>query len=110
VERAAWTDERLDDLLEAVRTGFDRTDTDIRGLRAETREARSELGAEIRDVRSELHAEIRDLRSETGAIRSDLSGQIEAVRQTVLRVGGAMFATTMVGFIGVLAAILAHSA
>jgi 3-dehydroquinate synthetase len=35
MERAAWTDERLDDLLEAVRTGFARSDQDIRDLRIE---------------------------------------------------------------------------
>jgi hypothetical protein len=38
VERAAWTDERLDDLLESVRTGFARTDQDIRELRTEMRQ------------------------------------------------------------------------
>ena len=35
MERAAWTDERLDDLLETVRTGFARSDQDIRDLRVE---------------------------------------------------------------------------
>ena len=33
--REAWTDERLDDLSNRVDRGFDRTDRDIRDLRAE---------------------------------------------------------------------------
>jgi hypothetical protein len=35
MERAAWTDERLDDLAEAMRSGFDRVDLDMRDLRTE---------------------------------------------------------------------------
>ena len=33
VPRATWTDERLDDLAESMRTGFARVDQDIRELR-----------------------------------------------------------------------------
>ena len=35
MERAAWTDERLDDLSQRMGTGFDRVDRDIRDLRTE---------------------------------------------------------------------------
>ncbi|MGE5858669.1 MAG: hypothetical protein ACM31K_09295 [Solirubrobacterales bacterium] len=35
MERASWTDERLDDLAEAMRSGFDRVDRDMRDLRSE---------------------------------------------------------------------------
>jgi hypothetical protein len=42
MERAAWTDERLDDLARRMDAGFARIDADIRELRAELR---SELGA-----------------------------------------------------------------
>ena len=62
MERAAWTDERLDDLSESIRTGFARTDQDIRDLR-------------------------NDTRSEFAALRAE----IDALRLTVLRVGGAGF-------------------
>jgi hypothetical protein len=81
VERAAWTDERLDDLAAAMRQGFDRIDRDIR------------------DTRAELHEDIRGTRAE-------LTAHIEALRQTMLRVGGGM----LLGFISVLAAILARGA
>jgi hypothetical protein len=37
VERAAWTDERLDDLARRMDAGFARVDADIRELRAELR-------------------------------------------------------------------------
>jgi hypothetical protein len=33
VETRRWTDERLDDLAEAMRSGFERVDQDIRELR-----------------------------------------------------------------------------
>jgi hypothetical protein len=33
MERAMWTDERLDDLAHRVDAGFERVDTDIRELR-----------------------------------------------------------------------------
>jgi len=35
VERAAWTDERLDDLSRRVDAGFDKVDRDLRELRSE---------------------------------------------------------------------------
>jgi hypothetical protein len=88
MERAAWTDERLDDLAEAMRTGFTRADEDIRDVREE-----------IRGTRGELREEIR-------ATRAELTAQIDALRQTTIRIGGGM----LLGFISVLAAILARGA
>ena len=51
MERAAWTDERLDDLAESIRTGFARVDQDMRDLRLETREGFGELRGEINALR-----------------------------------------------------------
>jgi hypothetical protein len=70
MQRATWTDERLDDLAESMRRGFDRVDRDIRELRV------------------------------------DMTSQMEALRQTMIRIGGGM----LLGFISVLAAILARGA
>jgi hypothetical protein len=70
MERTAWTDERLDDLAESVRSGFARVDQDIR------------------DLRTEMHEEFR------------------AVNALIIRVAGGM----LLGFISVLAAILARGA
>jgi hypothetical protein len=47
MERAAWTDERLDDLAESVRAGFARVDQDIRDLRIEMRQEFRALNALI---------------------------------------------------------------
>jgi hypothetical protein len=85
VERETWTDQRLDDLAESMRTGFGRVDQDMRDLRG----AVGSLGTQLRGEMSEM--------------RSDLGGHIEALRLTMLRVGGAL----MVALVGVIAAILA---
>ena len=42
--REAWTDERLDDLADVMRSGFERVDRDMRDLRLE-------LKAEIAELR-----------------------------------------------------------
>jgi len=47
MERAAWTDERLDDLAESMRDGFARLDRDIRDLRAEMRTEFASMRAEF---------------------------------------------------------------
>ena len=61
MERAAWTDERLDDLSKRLDAGFARVDADMRDVRADIRGLRDELG-----------------------------GEIDALRITLLRVGGGM--------------------
>ncbi len=47
MERAAWTEERLDDLKDRMDVGFERVDRDIRDLRAD-------LGGQIAEVRGRL--------------------------------------------------------
>ena len=88
MERAAWTSERLDDLAEAMRTGFARVDQDIR------------------DLRGEMNDGFKQLRTENAALRAELTAQIDALRQTMIRVGGGM----LLGFISTLAAILSRGA
>jgi hypothetical protein len=118
VERAAWTDQRLDDLSHRVDAGFVRVDADLRELRSEVGRLRSELRSEFREaiggLRSEMRREIgglrRELRGEVGGLRSELRGEvgslrgdIDALRITLLRVGGGV----IVGLVGVIAAVLA---
>jgi hypothetical protein len=74
MERAMWTDERLDDLARRMDAGFERVDRDMRELRADVR-----------------------------AMRMDLSGQIDAVRVTMLRVGGGMI-VALLGMVAALIA------
>lgn len=85
MERATWTDERLDDLARRMDAGFARVDGDIRDLRREVREQGAELRGEIQEQGAELR------------------GEIAAMRTTLLRVGGGM----MAGLVGVIAAVLA---
>ena len=59
MERAAWTDARLDDLSARLDAGFARVDADV-----------------------------RDLREEMRGLRIELRGDIDALRVTLLRVGG----------------------
>jgi hypothetical protein len=59
MERAAWTDERLNDLAQRMDAGFDRVDRDI-----------------------------RDLRGDVAGLRTELRGEIDALRITLSRVGG----------------------
>ena len=94
MERAAWTDERLDDLAEAMRSGFERLDRDMRDLRVELRDGLGGVRSEIGSVRTELGAEIGSVRAE-----------IEALKTTLIRLGGAGIVTLL----GVLAAVLARS-
>jgi hypothetical protein len=86
MERAAWTDERLDDLADAMRTGFGRIDQDIRDLRTEVGALRTDLRGELREGFANLRGEINDL------------------RLLMLRAGGGL----MIAFVGVIAAILAR--
>ena len=110
MERAAWTDERLDDLSNRMDAGFARLEAEIRELRGDLHRAigglraelRAELRGEIGGLREEMHAEIGGLREEIGGLRAELRGEIADLRLTLLRVGGGM----MVGLVGVIGAVL----
>ena len=82
--RGRWTDDRLDDLAGAMRGGFDRVDRSFE--RVDRRFEQVDRNFE------RVHEDIREL------------------RQTMLRGGAALIATQMIGFLGVLAAILARGA
>jgi hypothetical protein len=71
--REAWTDERLDDLNDRV----------------------AEMARRMDEGFAELRAEIRALRSGAKEIR--------ALHRLILRVGGGMIATLVVGILGLLA-------
>lgn len=99
MEGTTWTNERLDDLAESMRTGFARVDQNF-----------ARVDQDLRDLRGELHTEISGVRSEIGGIRGEmqegfasLRNEIDALRLTTVRVAG-------VGFFGVIAAILARGA
>ena len=86
MERAAWTDERLDDFAQNVDARFDRVDH------------------EIREFRQEMRAELGSVRGEVGSVR----GELDALRNTMIR-GGAWFGGgIMAGLLGVIATLIAQ--
>ncbi len=70
--RESWTDERLDDLKDEVG------------------ELRREMRAEFIAVRGEMRAEFSAVR-----------GEIAALHRLILQVGGGMFVTMLIGFLGI---------
>jgi hypothetical protein len=72
--REKWTDGRLDDMNTRIDAGFDRLDRDIR------------------DVRAEVH----DLRTE-------MNSRFEATNRLIVQVGGGMVVTMVAGSLGVIA-------
>lgn len=76
--RDSWTDDRLDDLNRRVDDGF----TDMR--------------EEFRAVRAEMQEEFRATRAE-----------MTASRRTMVQAAAAIWTTSMVGFLGVIATIVA---
>lgn len=79
-DRESWTDERLDDLNHKVDEGF------------------KDMREEFRAVRSEMHNGFQELRAENGA-----------GRRVILQVAAAIWTTTLVGFLGVIATIITQT-
>jgi hypothetical protein len=55
MERAAWIDQRLDDLSGRMDGGFERVDRDLRDLRAEMNSGFSDVRREIADLRGTMN-------------------------------------------------------
>jgi hypothetical protein len=60
MERAVWTDERIDDAMTRIDRGFTE-------LREEMRDMRTDLRTEMREMRSETREDFAALRSDMGA-------------------------------------------
>jgi hypothetical protein len=61
VERARWSDERLDDRMSAIDTSFERVFEELRAERVEMRAERADLRAEVRAMRAELNERLTRL-------------------------------------------------
>jgi hypothetical protein len=83
--RESWTDERLDDLTERVGSGFERIDTDLRGLRGETR---TEFGALCGETREEFRALRGEMREEFVALRGEMKTGFDRVDERFERIDG----------------------
>ena len=89
--RDEWTDERLDDLNHRVDEGF-------KEMRTEFRAVRSEMQQEFQAVRSEMKGEFQ-------AVRTEMKNQT----RLLIQLFGGMFATFVVGFLGIVVAILTQA-
>jgi len=78
--REAWTDERLDDLNHRVDEGF-----------------------------REMRQEFRALRSEMAAFRAEAQAEFAAQHRTTVQLFAGMYVTAVVGFLGVIAAVVTQS-
>ncbi len=74
--REKRTDERLDDMNARMAEGFNRID------------------AELRDSRSGIEAEFR-------GVRAEMNSRFDATQRLIVQMGGGMFATMVVGFVGI---------
>jgi hypothetical protein len=83
MERMAWSNERLDDLVRHMDAGFERVDANF-----------ERVDGELRELRAALAVQGTELRGEIGELRS-----------TLIRVGGGI----MAGLVGVIAAVLLGS-
>lgn len=80
MERAAWTDERLDDLAESMRSGFARLDLDLRDLR-------SQMVGELGSVRTEMREEFRSQRTALYSIGGGIIVALIGVIATLIAQG-----------------------
>ena len=95
MERSAWTDERLDDKMNAIDNAFDRSFAEMRTSRAELREEMAELRAEMRAGFAEMRVGFAEVRTEILALHRQL---------TLVTVA---FGVGMLGIVGALAAAFA---
>jgi hypothetical protein len=73
VERARWTDERLDDRMTVIDTSFDRVFEELRADREAARAERAEFRAEMAGLRAELRTDIGELRADIAGLNHRLS-------------------------------------
>lgn len=114
----AWTDGRLDDLNDRVGDmgrrmdeGFNRVREDLQSLRVEVDAkidslrvgTKSEIGAMRGDMKTEIGSLRGEMKTEIGSLRSEVKSEIGSLHRLTLQVGGSMFATFAVGFVGLIA-------
>ena len=85
MERATWTDERLDDLAARMDDGFKRVDEDLRSLR------------------SELHARADELSRRMDAQGAEIGRRIDGLQRIMVQFGGGLTLAVLATLVSVLA-------
>jgi len=122
--REKWTDERIDDMNGRMGEGFDRLDKDLREVRGEIAGVRGEVAgvrdevAGVRDEVAGLRSEVAGGRTEVAGVRTEVAGvrtemaemntgiieemnrRFEATHRLIIQVGGGLFGTMAIGFLG----------
>ncbi|HVQ60208.1 MAG TPA: hypothetical protein VMS60_15005 [Solirubrobacterales bacterium] len=104
--REAWTDERLDDLKETVDAGFAEMRAEFKDLRVGLKDMRDESRRESRELRAEFKEGMREMRVEFQQEMRELRTTTGETQRLVFQTAAAIWITTLVGFLGVLATIL----
>jgi hypothetical protein len=89
--REKWTDERMDDLNDRVTVGF------------------SEMRTEFRAVRSEAQTEFAAVRSEMNSRFDAVDAKFAAQNRMLIQMFGGMLVAMLVGFLGVVAAVITQT-
>jgi hypothetical protein len=107
--RQTWTDDRMDDLVQRVDSGFAQVHDDIAALRADNREVRREMTGLASELRRENKAFASELRTESKALAGELRGETNALRTEMNRRFDAfdrrfdlLFGTMLTGFVGLI--------
>ena len=89
MERAKWTDERIDERIAAIDEKFDRQSDELRMLREEMRAGFAGLRTEMRELRGEMHGGFAELRAEIVGVHRQLVLALTAFGVGVLGLLGA---------------------
>jgi hypothetical protein len=106
--RQTWTDDRMDDLVHRVDTGFAQVHDDNKELRREMAGLGSELRHENKSLATELRTDNKalaaELRGETNALRAEMVGGFDALNRRFDALQRTLIAAILTGFIGFLVA------
>jgi uncharacterized coiled-coil DUF342 family protein len=89
MERAKWTDERIDERMAAIDEKLDRQSDELRMLREEMTACFAELRTEMRELRGEMHGGFAELRAEIVGVHRQLVLALTAFGVGVLGLLGA---------------------
>ncbi len=102
--RETWTDERLDDLNSKVDDGF-------REVRADLRQFRGEVNARFDSAEVKADARFDSAEARTDgrfdSVDTRIEARFDAMQRLIIQVGAGLFGTMLVGFVGLVATILA---
>jgi len=121
--RESWTDGRMDDLSRRIDERFDRVDeqfdrVDERFGRVDERfkqvderfkqvdERFRQVDGRFDRVEGDLRAHRTETRTEFAALRGEMNTRFDTTQYLIIRVGAAMFATLVIGFLSLLLAQL----